>query len=1209
MRRAAIAVFLALASTLALLAQETRGSIVGKVLDPTGAVVAGAVVRAKNTNTNIASTVKTNETGYYEANLLLPGSYEVTVEAQGFKTYLRRGIDLSLGSRVEVNADLAMGSVAETVSVTAEAPLLDTTTASTGRVIDTRALQGMPIMNGMSLLLANLAPGVQTSGVNNWVQYHSGGGPLVYSADGAVGGNEFSIDGAPVTAGRISGFIPHSDSVEELKLETSSFEATQGHATGLQIAMMTKAGTNQFHGSFSDTYWTQRWGGANFFVRQKHYKDIAAAEAAGNKSLADQIRNTPIMASGFSHNYAATIGGPVVIPKVVNGRNKLFFFFSYNGFKDIRPEENNVLNYTVPGAAERQGDFSRFLAIDATRYQIYDPLSVKPDPARASHVVRTPFAGNIIPKSRNINPIYDAYTKLLPLPNNEPTSPRIEPTNNFLANGMKWDLSYYALANRIDYQMNEKHRFFGRWTKFYYDEVRLDWSSQVAPGATGQHQERWNRGATVDWVYSRSATTVIDVSASANERRGGAGAMNDILGIKPSSVGFPTYMDGRSVQLLPQVGFSGYSGLSRGHENSDRQRANAAKIDVTRIRGAHTIRAGFDVRNQFRSIYPGGALSGSFSFDNQFMRKDEDGFTPNASLGLSWAAFYLGMPSGLSMPVIDTYITSNPYFAWYGQDTWRVTNKLSVTYGLRVEYELGAQERFNRAITYFDPSAALPVTTNAQNAYARTPIAELAASSFSVKGGSLYAGSNGNTRRLWQGELMWLPRVGFAYQLRKSTVIRGGFGMFYDTNNVQNIGADQSGFSRTTASIMTTDFGQNWLLGNPGAGISALKDPFPIRTDGTRFDAPTRDTLGLMTKVGRGWSFLDYNLLHARKRRWRIGVQHTLGNNNLIEVAYAGSYSDHVPMARSLSPLPSQYWNTTTTRNDAVANNMNANVTNPFALANFADLRTSAPLIYADMTTNGFFTSGTIQKNKLLRAYPQMNGVSMSQTSIAEVKTHQLEVSYNRRFSKGFTIQGAFTRMSDRDRDFFYNEYEPSPTWRASNNGRPVRLTLVGVWELPFGRNRAFLKKGIGNWIFGGFQFSATYEYQPGPLLDWGNAFYYGKLEDITKGTRTFDRWFNTDNFERNASRTGAAYQARVFPTRIDGLRADCTNQINANLQRTFRITERVSFDFRFEALNAGNRSQMGAPDMSPTSTNFGRITSQSQAVNRFVQILGKIRF
>ena len=167
-----------------------------------------------------------------------------------------------------------------------------------------------------------------------------------------------------------------------------------------------------------------------------------------------------------------------------------------------------------------------------------------------------------------------------------------------------------------------------------------------------------------------------------------------------------------------------------------------------------------------------------------------------------------------------SYALMNPYYAWYGQDTWRVTRNLTVTLGLRVEYEQAPTERYNRAITYFDPTIQLPIAAGAQAAYAANPVPELAASAFTVQGGSVYAGVNGAPRQPWQNELMWLPRLSAAWQLNRKTILRGGYGVYYDSINVQNETLSQSGFSRTTSTNLTNDFGVNWLAGNPGAGVS-----------------------------------------------------------------------------------------------------------------------------------------------------------------------------------------------------------------------------------------------------------------------------------------------------------------------------------------------------------------------------------------------------
>jgi hypothetical protein len=197
----------------------------------------------------------------------------------------------------------------------------------------------------------------------------------------------------------------------------------------------------------------------------------------------------------------------------------------------------------------------------------------------------------------------------------------------------------------------------------------------------------------------------------------------------------------------------------------------------------------------------------------------------------------------------------------------------------------------------------------------------------------------------------------------------------------------------------------------------------------------------------------------------------------------------------------------------------------------------------------------------------------------------------------------------------FENEFDTEPRifW-PSDTARPHRFTATGIYELPFGKGRAYLQSGVLNQILGGWQIAATYEFQPGPLLGWGNLFYYGDInsfeEDATSGTKSLNQWFNTGlQFERNASALPAAFHRRVFPRFFNGLRADGLNQWNANLVREFAITERVKFQVRADAINLQNRSQMNPPDLSPTSTNFGRITSQTSSLNRMYQLQGRIQF
>lgn len=1197
-------------------AQETRGTIHGRVVDPQSRAVAGAVVTVINTDTNTAARLTTNETGYYEANLLLPGSYQVSVDAAGFKRYMRDGIVLPLATRLEIGAALEVGNVTESISVTAVAPMLDTSTASSGRVMDTRTLLDLPTPSNNAMQLVRQTPGVQSGGNLNYNPQHAWG-TVDFYLPGKVGGPEYSVDGAPNNGReRYAAYQPTADTLQEMKVETSNFDAAVGHTTGFTVNMMTKFGTNQIHGTANWTHWQKRWTGTEFFVRKLYYTNIARAEAAGNQALADQLRGQPKQQAGNYNSYAATVGGPIVIPKLIDGRNKLFFFFGTDGYRSIQPQWGSMLNTTLPTLANREGDFSQLLQVDAVRYQIYDPVSVRADPARPTHYVRQPFPGNVLPKSRFNNPTYNSYVKFLPTPNSDPSNPRLEPLNNYLAVGMNFIWDYDALNNRIDYHYSEKHRFFGRWNWADFKEDSYDWTYSTYRHLQSGGLTRRSYGVTVDHVYTHSATTLLDIAASVNQYTDGF--LPSILAsvkFKPSDVGLPKYMDDKAgdLHILPDMNFTGYTPIGpnpqrTGYPTLVNYRLGTGKATLTHVRGHHSITAGADARQHFRTGGGGGATSGTFTFSNAYTRRNDDSFTPAGDLGHSWAAYVLGIPNGMSIASSDTYVISNPYFGWFAQDNWRVTPELSLNVGLRLEYEMGPLERFNRAITNFDPGAALPITQGAQAAYARSPIPELAASQFLVRGGSLFAGQGGD--RLWRNELMWMPRVAAAYQWDRNTVLRGGYGIFFDTNNVLMFSPDQSGYSRSTSTVVTNDFGMTWRAGDPARGISPLTDPFPVRADGTRFDTPTRDGLGLMARAGRNWSYRDDDFRHTRLQRWRFGAQRQITANMMAEAAYGGSYGDRMPISQTLSALPEQYWADGLVRNDALASNMNANVPNPFLIGNFADLRTSNPLLYQDLTTQGFFTSPTIRKHQLLRPFPQMNGLTRLNTKAGKLVSHEINLSATRRFSKGFQFDASYTRLWIRNADLFLQEFDPEPFYRPAYNGRPHRIVANGIVELPFGKGKPLASRGVAGALLGGFKLALTWDYQPGNLLPWGNMFFYGNIEDIGKGERTLDRWFNTDGFERLAARGPVGYHKRVFPPVLEGLRADSLNIWNSNLQRSFRIKEGVSLQLRFDALNMFNRSTFNAPNMSPYSTDFGRVTGSSTTVaKRWLQVQARLKF
>ncbi|HWQ55141.1 MAG TPA: carboxypeptidase-like regulatory domain-containing protein [Bryobacteraceae bacterium] len=1191
-------------------AQETRGMIFGRVLDSTSAAVAGASVMVVNEDTNISSRLTTNATGYYEAALLVPGTYKVTAELAGFKQTLRSGIVVLTSARVEVNMSLSVGEVSESITVTEQAPLLDTQSGLSGRTLDNKTQAGMPMSLGQMLPVVRFATGVQHKGVLYPYDTASQGNTSTnVSNEANVGGNQFALDGA-LTSGinRISGHLPHSDTIAEMKLETGGFDATIGQTSGLVITMLSKGGTNQLHGSASSVHNQNRWNATPFFTRKLYYQNIAAAEAAGNTAAADAMRAKDKQTSGRRNTFAATVGGPVVLPKIFDGRNKLFFFLSYSGDRWRTTLPSYELNHTFPSMAHREGDFSSLLNVNTSYYQIYDPLSIRSDPERAGHYVRTPIPGNVLPKSRITNPMYSSYAKLLPTPNNEPLDPTREPTNNYLGVDVPTMSTYDGLTNRLDFQPASKHRMFGRWTWDDYFLDMRDWAHQVVRGLQTTGGIRRNLGSVFDWVYTPTASTVIDWSASFHRYDSVTTSAPGARKFKPTDVGLPAYMDAfaGTDTMLPFVTASGYNTMGLVSERMVFGQTSMTKLDVTHIRSGHSLRGGVDVRMTNRNGGTNGYPSGYFSFSNAYTRREDDGKTPAANLGHSWASFMMGLGSW-SAGKLDTYALKSPYYAGYLQDSWRVNRKWNINLGLRIEHEPGPVERFDRMLTYFDPTVQQPITGAAQAAYAAKPIPELAAANFKIAGGALYAGQNA-PRNLVKSATMWLPRISTAYAVNSKLVIRAGYGIFQDTINALNLSPNQLNYSRSTGPILTNNFGMDWLIGDPVNGVSPIKDPFPVRADGTRFDTPLGNQLGTQSLLGGSWSGMYYDTPRARQQRWRVGGQRQFGKSMMLDVAYAGSYSDQVGVAHALNNVPEQYWADGLVRNDAIATNLNLNVSNPFNIANFASLQTSNPLLYKDLATKSFFTSSTIRKYQLLYPFPHMGTVTGTEP-VGKVRTDAIEVTFERRFADGFNFYVGYTGLRVNAKDYYYNTWDTEPSWRKSNNARPHRFVATSVAELPFGKGKPFLKTGGPlNLLVGGWQLSVAYEYQPGAIVGFGNLFYYGNLADITSGEQTFENWFNTANFERVAAKGPAGFHRRVFPVQIDDLRAHSYSVLNGNLAKEFTVKEGVKVQVRWDVLNALNRTIMDAPNTTPTSTDFGRVTT-STSLKRWMQVQAKVTF
>ncbi len=496
-------------ATTAAGAQETRGTIIGHVLDEQGGAMPGVSVTITNVDTNVSTTLTTNSTGYYQAPLLLPGNYRVSAELQGFKTSVRSGVILSVAQQATVDLTLGVGAVSETITVSGEAPILETGVLTTGQNLDRRSVESLPMFSNMPVLLTRFVTGVNSSAAVPYVaQGFVNRTSSDTSAPGGVGGNEWTIDGATNNGSdRRLASSPNSDMIEEVRIETANFDASFGHGTGLGISMMTRSGTNTMRGSLNYQVPGTTSGMRRGISRSGTTTPTSRRRPrAANQALADSLASQKINPDGKSNNIASTLGGPII-------RNKLFAFVNYSYNKDDRPV--NPTQHTIPTDAHLRGDFSDLLAIDPVRYQIYDPLSVRPDPARPGFFIRDPFPGNIIPQSRVINPMYQHYIKFLPKPNNNPTDPTSGAHEQLSGADLHRSDSEPDLRRAPRLQPLEFHRFFGRWSGSYFTEGLDDWTYQSV-GIHSEDMKRTTNAGTGNWTWVKSSTTVIDAQLSAN---------------------------------------------------------------------------------------------------------------------------------------------------------------------------------------------------------------------------------------------------------------------------------------------------------------------------------------------------------------------------------------------------------------------------------------------------------------------------------------------------------------------------------------------------------------------------------------------------------------------------------------------------------------------------------------------------------------------
>ncbi|MFN0168957.1 MAG: carboxypeptidase regulatory-like domain-containing protein [Bryobacteraceae bacterium] len=1139
-----------------MFAQGHRAIILGRVTDSSGAAMPGVAVKVVRTDTNVARETETNTDGIYEVPGLLPGAYRVEASRPGFKTAIVDSIPVTGGKHIEINLVVQVGEVKESVTVNSETQILDTVSADVNTVVDQRKITELPIGQGNAHIFLLLAPGAdmarQGAGMDMQPLQRSLQGTTRFNGSPA-GTNEYTLDGTPNTqrgngpAGGGASVLPSTEVVQEVRVQTATFDASIGHTGGATVDMVLKSGGNQYRGA------------AYGFIRDPGWNANSWQANRGGTPRPDFT----FRRWGF-HG-----GGPATIPGLYKGKDRTFFYYGWESWSSFSPNPPSVMS--VPRPAHLNGDFSDLLALGA-RYQLYDPSTARAAPN--GRIQRDPLPGNRIPSNR-LDPAAQAFNRLWLAPNTAGTA---DGQNNFTYNGSNLPRDMWTSLVRIDHNLGVSHKLFGRMVisktgiPFNSQFGRTDISNLTFTGR--------NRDFAVTDVWTISPAFIADFRAALTRFHWDTDPIG--LGIDYGSLG----MDSLSRLInttrigIPRVNVTGYlsGGATFGQSPGSRQMSEirTGAVHFTRVIGSHSVRFGADIRWYFDNRGREDQLTLAFAPRYTIGPFDNSEAPPHAA---AFADFLFGRFSQatLNQPVKPANLAT--YQSFYLQDEWKITPRLTLSMGLRYEREGPATERFNQALAEFDGGVDSPIAEQARANYARDPIPELAVAQFQVKGGIRFAGVNSAPRTIYEASNRnFAPRIGVAYQVNRETVIRTGYGIFFIPNGQRFIANEGGvpGFDVNTFSFATNDGGLTFNR--------ALANLFP-----GGLDKGTGTALGLATNLGQGISVpAPRRNPNAMNQRWQFSVQRRLGSAHRLEARYVGNRTVRMPVPRNHGALDNRWLSNSPERDQQVIDNLSALVSNPF--------------FGVSGVSGGIGNSRVIAKSELLRPFPQFASVTVP-TSQGGSSYHALQVEFERRLAGGLTLQTNYTYAKTIDALSYLNPADPLPERVVADADRTHLWRMLVLYELPFGKGRRWGGGGgaLADRLIGGWQIQAIPILQVGQPLVWPNVLFRGNIKDIEVDRQTPARMFNPDaGFERVPARQLAANR-RVFPTRLSGVRLPTETNLDFSLLKNTTITERFTLQFRAEAYNALNQRFNLNAILEPVNPGFGSSTTAN--VPRAVQL------
>jgi hypothetical protein len=1135
-------------------AQSIYGTIRGLVTDPSESAVAAAKVSLINQGTGELRNTISNGLGEYVFSQLVPGAYTVTVEAVGFKKFEGKNAVLETQGQLTVDLKLQLGNVAETVEVTAEVPLIDTATASQGQVIDNQKLVDLPNIGRNPFMMSKLAPNVQQVGNPAYMRMQDQSGSSQISfVGGPVRGNNYLLDGVPITdMNNRAIIIPSLEAVQEMKVQTNTYDAEVGRTGGGMFNVLMRSGTNDYHGSVGGWLRNTDWEANAFFNN-----------AAGIPKT-DQPNRTEYF----------SFGGPIWVPKVYRGRNRTFFWAAGEFYHDT---QGNSGSTAVPTMAERVGDFSKSFDHSGNLVVQYDPLA-----PRDANGNRTPFPGNVIPANRIDKVGYNIAQTF-----GAPTSAAAFGDTNVNYSGV--------LPSRAGQEtIKLDHRITEWWSAnlSYLHYHSLEPGENWFPNQPSS-PENWVLGRKADATQINNTLTINPTTVLA-VRYGFNRFPNDSFtrsrGFNLASLGFsPAVVSAFQHVVFPPVTFQNYyPGDQMGAAGNNSYYVPYSRQFVASIAkyiGRHTLKAG----GEWRSIsddgvdFDGGSGFMAFSFDDRFTRRNA---AVSGGGGSDIAGLLIGSPASASGFQSTKLFENITYTSAFFQDDIRVSPRLTINAGLRWEHESGLKERNNNLIVGFD--------TNALNSLSSTV-------GFPVRGAVQFAGQNGNKNQTGNYYFnKFSPRFGFAYQVNQKTAIRGGWGLFWAPSIGFSSPYTPEGATATTQPLASNDGFNTPLI--------QLSNPFPAG-----LTQPAGTSKGDATGLGIGLTIYDRNSKGTYIEQFSFDVQRELPYNVAVGAAYVASRSYHLMLgtpAINMNQLNPTYFSMgTAALGQSVANPYyvaggpgiigsktvtQAQLLRPFPAFGNINLSgsdqnkaqyDSLVLRAQKRLSSGLTFLNSLTWSKNMDRSSGGAGSDINRGSVGPQNVYNLPAEW------GLSLVDAKIRYSMTA--IYELPFGKGKKFLASSN-RAADL-VIGGWVI-----------NVVNVISTGYPLIITQSSN-------NNGSYFGGASQRpnasgasaqTSGSvgQRLGNWINPAAFTTapaltygNVSRTISERGPGIFNWDI-------------SLFKNFSIWERLRAQFRFEALNALNTPLFRSPNTSFGSSSFGKVLSQGN-FPRFVDLALRITF